>query len=44
VWTTTFQVRLPFGPAITRVVGKPVIAHTFGKILACADAALTAAD
>ncbi|MFJ6618425.1 SRPBCC family protein [Kitasatospora sp. NPDC091335] len=42
VWTTTFQVRLPFGAALTRAVAKPVIAHTFGRILAAADAALTA--
>lgn len=42
VWTTTCQVRLPFGASITRVVVKPVIAHVFGKILAAADTALTA--
>ncbi|MGW6914403.1 SRPBCC family protein [Kitasatospora sp. NPDC054939] len=41
VWTTTFQVRLPFGAALTRVVAKPLIAHTFGRILEAADRALT---
>ncbi|MDF3289882.1 SRPBCC family protein [Streptomyces silvisoli] len=42
VWTTTCQVRLPFGAAITRVLAQPVIAHVFGKILDAADTALTA--
>ncbi|MFE4398000.1 MULTISPECIES: SRPBCC family protein [Streptomycetaceae] len=41
-WTTTFQVRLPFGAALTRALAKPLIAHTFGRILAAADADLTA--
>ncbi|MGW7411046.1 SRPBCC family protein [Streptomyces sp. NPDC054863] len=39
-WTTTFQVRFPFGAALTRAVGKPVVGHAFGKILEAADAAL----
>ncbi|MFI1968390.1 SRPBCC family protein [Streptomyces cinnamoneus] len=43
VWTTTFQVRLPFGAAITRRFAKPVIAHVFGKILEAAGTALTEA-
>ncbi|MEU9117493.1 SRPBCC family protein [Streptomyces sp. NPDC048483] len=42
VWTTTFQVRFPFGAALTRVIAKPVVAHVFGKILNAADTALTA--
>ncbi|WP_406210636.1 SRPBCC family protein [Kitasatospora sp. NBC_01560] len=39
-WTTTFQVRLPFGAAVTRRIAAPVIAHTFGRILDAADDAL----
>ncbi|MDH6126019.1 SRPBCC family protein [Kitasatospora sp. GP82] len=42
VWTTTFQVRFPFGATITRVLAKPVIAHVFGNILDAAGTALTA--
>ncbi|GAA4890434.1 SRPBCC family protein [Streptomyces coeruleoprunus] len=42
VWTTTFQVRAPFGAALTRVLAKPLIAHVFGRILDTAGAALTA--
>jgi hypothetical protein len=42
VWTTTSEVRLPFGAAITRVLVKPLIAHVFGGILDAADQALTA--
>ncbi|MFB7666316.1 SRPBCC family protein [Kitasatospora sp. NPDC056138] len=41
-WTTTFQVRLPFGAVLTRVLAEPGIAHTFGKVLEAADTALTA--
>ncbi|MEU8892363.1 SRPBCC family protein [Streptomyces sp. NPDC048442] len=42
VWTTTFQVGLPFfGAALTRAVGRPVVGHAFGKILEAADTALT---
>lgn len=39
VWTTTFEVRLPFGAAFTRVVAKPVVARTFAAILAAGAAA-----
>ncbi|MFD0274362.1 SRPBCC family protein [Kitasatospora sp. NPDC127111] len=39
-WTTTFEVRAPFGAALTRVVAKPLIAHTFGRILDAAASAL----
>ncbi|MFI2610886.1 SRPBCC family protein [Kitasatospora sp. NPDC018619] len=42
VWTTTFQVRLPFGAALTRALAKPLIARTFDRILAAADAELGA--
>ncbi|MGW1195489.1 SRPBCC family protein [Streptomyces sp. NPDC002536] len=41
VWTTTTEVRLPFGAAITRVLAGPVVSHVFGKILDAADTALT---
>ncbi|MEU7168218.1 SRPBCC family protein [Streptomyces morookaense] len=41
VWTTTSEVRLPFGAAITRVLAKPVISHVFGTILDAADRELT---
>jgi len=41
VWTTTVQVRLPFGAAITRVLVRPILARVFGAILGTADAALS---
>ncbi|MER7846834.1 SRPBCC family protein [Kitasatospora sp. NPDC096077] len=41
VWTTTFEVRLPFGAALTRALAQPVIGRTFGRILDAADTALT---
>ncbi|MBO2452210.1 SRPBCC family protein [Actinomadura barringtoniae] len=41
VWTTTFEVPVPFGAVVTRVVAKPVIAYVFGRILHAADKALT---
>ncbi|WP_329464643.1 SRPBCC family protein [Streptomyces sp. NBC_01431] len=41
VWTTRFEVRAPFGAALTRLA-KPLIAHAFANILATADRALTA--
>ncbi|KAA9166540.1 SRPBCC family protein [Amycolatopsis acidicola] len=41
VWTSTMQVRLPFGAAITRAVAKPVLGYVFGKILDAADTALS---
>jgi hypothetical protein len=40
-WTTTFQVRAPFGDTLTRVVAKPVITRAFTTILDAADRALT---
>ncbi|MFC7304815.1 SRPBCC family protein [Streptomyces monticola] len=41
VWTTRFEVPLPFGAAaLTRVCAKPVIGRVFGSILDSADAAL----
>ncbi|MGF1424890.1 SRPBCC family protein [Kitasatospora sp. LaBMicrA B282] len=40
-WTTSFELPGPLGGAIARRVGRPVIAHVFGRILAAADAALT---
>ncbi|MEU1310935.1 SRPBCC family protein [Streptomyces cinnamoneus] len=43
VWTTTFQVPVPFGAAFTRVVAKPVIGHVFGRILDAAGTALASA-
>jgi uncharacterized protein YndB with AHSA1/START domain len=42
-WTTTVEVRLPFAAAaMTRLLGKPVIAYTFGKVIEAADASLAA--
>ncbi|MFJ8477061.1 SRPBCC family protein [Kitasatospora sp. NPDC094011] len=41
VWTTSFEVRLPFGAALTRALAQPVIGRTFAHILAAADTALT---
>lgn len=43
VWTTTVQLRLPFGAAITRMLARPVLTRVFGAILATADAALAPA-
>lgn len=42
VWTSTFQVRFPFGATLTRVLAKPVVTHVFGAILDAADTALSA--
>jgi hypothetical protein len=40
-WTTTVEARLPFAAAaVTRLVGRPVIVYTFGKVIEAADAAL----
>ncbi|AJE83557.1 hypothetical protein SLNWT_3181 [Streptomyces albus] len=41
VWTTTAQVRLPFGALLTRRLVKPLLVRVFGRILDAADAALT---
>jgi uncharacterized protein YndB with AHSA1/START domain len=42
VWTTTVEMRLPVAAAtLTRLLGKPLIAHTFGNVLAAADTALS---
>jgi len=42
VWTTTFELRLPFvGPLVTRLVGRPLVSFIFGKLLDAADDALT---
>ncbi|MFF4407563.1 SRPBCC family protein [Streptomyces sp. NPDC001404] len=43
VWTTTTEVRLPFGAgaAVTRALAGPVVSHVFGRILDAADTALT---
>lgn len=40
-WTTTVELRLPIAAATaTRLLGRPMIAYTFGKVLDAADAAL----
>ena len=40
-WTTTVELRLPIAAAVaTRVLGRPMIVYTFGKVLEAADAAL----
>jgi len=41
-WTTTVEIGLPFAAAaVTRAVGAPLVAYTFGKVIEAADAALT---
>ncbi|MEV0295056.1 SRPBCC family protein [Nocardia sp. NPDC050710] len=41
VWTTTAEMRLPFGAAaVTRLLVAPVISFVFGRVLAAADRAL----
>jgi Polyketide cyclase / dehydrase and lipid transport len=41
-WQTTVEVALPFGAdAVTRTMGVPFIAYTFGNVVTTADAALT---
>jgi uncharacterized protein YndB with AHSA1/START domain len=40
-WTTTVELRLPIAAATaTRLLGRPIIVYTFGKVLDAADAAL----
>lgn len=39
-WTTTVQVRMPFADTVTRLLGEPVIAHTFRNVIKTAAAAL----
>ncbi|HEX3786181.1 MAG TPA: SRPBCC family protein [Pseudonocardiaceae bacterium] len=40
-WTTTVEMRLPFAAAaLTRLMGRPVIAHTFGNVIDTAAAEL----
>lgn len=40
-WTTTVELRLPIVAApATRLLGRPMIVYTFGKVLDAADAAL----
>lgn len=40
-WTTTVEMGLPFAAAaVTRAVGAPLVAYTFGKVIEAADAAL----
>jgi uncharacterized protein YndB with AHSA1/START domain len=40
-WTTTVELRLPVAAATaTRMLGRPIIVFTFGKVLDAADAAL----
>ena len=40
-WTTTVELRLPVAAvAATRLLGRPMIVYTFGKVLEAADAAL----
>ncbi len=40
VWTTTVEMRVPvLAGAVTRLLGRPLIAYTFGKVLDAAGAA-----
>lgn len=39
-WTTTVEMRVPFGAAVTRLLGGPIIAYTFGKVIDAAAEAL----
>jgi hypothetical protein len=40
-WTTTVELRLPIAAATaTRLLGKPMLVYTFGRVLDAADAAL----
>jgi len=40
-WTTTVELRLPIAAATaTRLLGRPMVVYTFGKVLDAADAAL----
>lgn len=40
-WSTTVEMRLPIAAAaVTRLLGRPLIAYTFGKVIEAADAAL----
>jgi uncharacterized protein YndB with AHSA1/START domain len=44
-WTTTVEMRLPVAAATaTRMLGKPLIAYTFGKVLGAANAALASGE
>ncbi|WP_067860257.1 SRPBCC family protein [Nocardia shimofusensis] len=42
VWTTTVQLRLPFGAFLTRHLARPLLAYGFRRVLDAADSELTA--